>query len=97
LVPSSIAELVIRDPADHWFVHRNRSVRRSVDELQLHIRRIRWREPAFFIIISLFLIMAWRVAGRYGLDRVVLPKLGTPWQPGTIFRRKQPASAPAET
>ena len=42
-----------------------------------------------FIIISLFLIMAWRVAGWYGLDRFVLPKLGTPWQPGTVFRRKQ--------
>jgi thiosulfate dehydrogenase [quinone] large subunit len=49
-----------------------------------------------FIIISLFLIMAWRVAGWYGLDRVVLPKLGTPWQPGTLFRRKQPVEAPIE-
>jgi thiosulfate dehydrogenase (quinone) large subunit len=39
-----------------------------------------------FIIISLFLIMAWRAAGWYGLDRFVLPKLGTPWQPGTMFR-----------
>ena len=38
-----------------------------------------------FIIISLVLIMAWRVAGWYGLDRVVLPKLGTPWQPGSAF------------
>ncbi len=44
-----------------------------------------------FIIISLLLIMAWRVAGWYGLDRVVLPKLGTPWQPGAVFRRKAPA------
>jgi thiosulfate dehydrogenase [quinone] large subunit len=43
-----------------------------------------------FIIISLFLIMAWRVAGWYGLDRFVLPKLGTPWQPGTAFHRQAP-------
>jgi len=50
-----------------------------------------------FIIISLFLIMAWRVAGWYGLDRIVLPKLGTPWQPGTIFRRKHPSGeAPSQ-
>ena len=49
-----------------------------------------------FIIISLFLIMAWRVAGWYGLDRIVLPKLGTPWQPGSLFKRKQPAEAPAQ-
>ena len=42
-----------------------------------------------FIIISLILIMAWRVAGWYGLDRIVLPKLGTPWQPGSVFWRKE--------
>ena len=44
-----------------------------------------------YIIISLLLIMAWRVAGWYGLDRFVLPKLGTPWQRGTMFRRREPA------
>ena len=49
-----------------------------------------------FIIISLILMLAWRVAGWYGLDRFVLPKLGTPWQPGTAFRRKQPTPGPAE-
>jgi thiosulfate dehydrogenase (quinone) large subunit len=49
-----------------------------------------------FIIISLILMLAWRVAGWYGLDRFVLPKLGTPWQPGTAFRRKQPATPPPE-
>ena len=48
-----------------------------------------------FIIISLFLIMAWRVAGWYGLDRVVLPKLGTPWQRGEAFRRRERAPADA--
>jgi hypothetical protein len=37
------------------------------------------------------LIMAWRVAGWCGLDCIVLPVLGTPWQPGTLFSRKQPA------
>ena len=42
-----------------------------------------------YIIISLLLIMAWRVPVWYGLDRFVLPKLGTPWQRGTVFRRKQ--------
>jgi thiosulfate dehydrogenase (quinone) large subunit len=49
-----------------------------------------------FIIISLFLIMAWRVAGWYGVDRIVLPKLGTPWQAGTLFGRKQSASVPTQ-
>jgi thiosulfate dehydrogenase [quinone] large subunit len=31
------------------------------------------------------LILAWKVAGYIGLDRFVLPKLGTPWQPGELF------------
>jgi thiosulfate dehydrogenase (quinone) large subunit len=29
--------------------------------------------------LALFLILAWRIAGYYGLDRYVLPLLGTPW------------------
>jgi thiosulfate dehydrogenase [quinone] large subunit len=47
-----------------------------------------------YIIISGILILAWRVAGWYGLDRWVLRKLGTPWQPGTAFTRD--TSPPAE-
>jgi thiosulfate dehydrogenase [quinone] large subunit len=26
------------------------------------------------------LMLAWRVAGYYGLDRYLLPMLGTPWR-----------------
>jgi thiosulfate dehydrogenase [quinone] large subunit len=26
-------------------------------------------------------ILAWKVAGYYGVDRVLLPMLGTPWRP----------------
>jgi thiosulfate dehydrogenase (quinone) large subunit len=40
-----------------------------------------------FAILGIFLVLAWRVAGYYGLDRWLLPALGTPDQPGTIFRR----------
>ena len=29
-------------------------------------------------------MLAWKVAGYYGLDRYVLPLLGTPWKPGAI-------------
>ncbi|HZD69150.1 MAG TPA: DoxX family protein [Actinomycetes bacterium] len=35
--------------------------------------------PAF-IIAGLLLVLAWRNAGWIGLDRWVLPRLGTPWQ-----------------
>lgn len=42
----------------------------------------------FMFVIELFLILAWRVAGWYGLDRFVLPQLGTPWQKGKLLREK---------
>jgi thiosulfate dehydrogenase [quinone] large subunit len=32
------------------------------------------------LILSIGLILAWRIAGWVGLDRWVLPALGTPWQ-----------------
>jgi hypothetical protein len=34
------------------------------------------------------LILAWRSAGGYGLDRFVLPRLGTPWHRGELFGRR---------
>lgn len=43
--------------------------------------------PLLFIVAT-WLVLAWRVAGWYGLDRWLLPALGTPWQPGTAFRRE---------
>lgn len=36
--------------------------------------------PLMFLL-AMFLIMAWKTAGYYGLDRYLLPILGTPWQP----------------
>lgn len=43
--------------------------------------------PLMFIL-ELILILAWRTAGWLGLDRYVLPLLGTPWFPGNIFKKK---------
>jgi len=40
--------------------------------------------PVFFLF-EVLLILAWRVAGYYGLDYYVLPALGTPWQKGKAF------------
>jgi thiosulfate dehydrogenase [quinone] large subunit len=34
------------------------------------------------------LILAWKVAGYYGIDRWLLPRLGTPWRPGVVFQRQ---------
>ncbi len=38
--------------------------------------------------LSILLILAWKTAGYWGLDRFVLPMLGTPWQPGKVFKTK---------
>lgn len=44
--------------------------------------------PILFFF-ELFLILAWRVAGWWGLDRFILPALGTPWQPGKVFTKQK--------
>jgi thiosulfate dehydrogenase (quinone) large subunit len=41
--------------------------------------------PVLFTM-AIGLILAWRVAGYYGLDRYLLPALGAPWRPGAVFR-----------
>jgi thiosulfate dehydrogenase [quinone] large subunit len=39
--------------------------------------------PIMFAL-AMGVILAWKVAGYYGVDRVLLPKLGTPWAPGSL-------------
>jgi len=41
--------------------------------------------------LSVFLILAWKVAGYIGVDRVLLPALGAPWSPGKLFKKSQKA------
>lgn len=50
-----------------------------------------------FIILGLLLVVAWRNAGWYGLDRFVLPKLGTPWHRGELFDRSPGGREPQVT
>jgi thiosulfate dehydrogenase [quinone] large subunit len=51
--------------------------------------------PVFFLV-EVFLILSWRNAGYYGLDRYVLPALGTPWHPGRVFgHQNAPTPVPA--
>jgi thiosulfate dehydrogenase (quinone) large subunit len=35
--------------------------------------------------LAVFLVLAWKVAGFWGLDRWLLPVLGTPWQRGALL------------
>lgn len=51
--------------------------------------------PILFMI-ALLLILAWKTAGWWGLDRWVLPALGTPWRPGLVFEDTSPPEAEAE-
>ena len=41
------------------------------------------------------LILAWKVAGYYGVDRYLLPMLGVPWRARVGTGRAQPGPAPA--
>jgi thiosulfate dehydrogenase [quinone] large subunit len=42
------------------------------------------------LMIALLLILGWKVAGWIGVDRWLLPALGTPWHPGSVFRANAP-------
>lgn len=48
------------------------------------------------ILVSVFIILAWRNAGWYGLDRWVLPALGTPWKRGRILDRRRDDTGPGD-
>lgn len=40
------------------------------------------------LTLGVGIILAWKVAGLAGLDRYLLPMIGTPWQPGTVVTHK---------
>lgn len=42
--------------------------------------------PMLFAL-SVLVILAWKTAGWWGLDRWLLPLLGTPWKPGRLFEK----------
>lgn len=43
--------------------------------------------PVLFTL-AILLILAWKTAGWWGLDRWLMPLLGTPWKPGRLFEKK---------
>jgi thiosulfate dehydrogenase (quinone) large subunit len=36
-------------------------------------------------LVAILIVLAWRVAGLWGLDRFILPAIGVPGAPGTLF------------
>lgn len=49
------------------------------------------------LLVAVPLVLAWKVAGYYGLDRWILPALGTPWYKGWLVGGavRQPPLAPS--
>lgn len=41
------------------------------------------------LFLAALLVLAWRTAGWWGLDRWVLPALGTPWRLGYVFKDEE--------
>jgi len=51
--------------------------------------------PILFIIAT-WLVLAWKTAGWWGLDRWILAALGTPWSPGFVLHRSEGANGPRD-
>ncbi len=49
--------------------------------------------PVLFTL-AIGVMLAWKVAGYYGVDRYLLPMLGTPWRPGSAAAREVRGAAP---
>ena len=45
------------------------------------------------LLLGILLVLAWKTAGYIGLDRILLPLLGTPWRPPAAEAQQHPASA----
>jgi thiosulfate dehydrogenase [quinone] large subunit len=52
--------------------------------------------PVLFTL-GIGLILAWRVAGYYGIDRWLLPRLGVPWHARVMTGHSPAMDAPMTT
>ena len=48
-------------------------------------------------VFGLFLVLSWRVCGWIGIDRWLLPALGLPWRPGTLFGAQEATASETRT
>jgi thiosulfate dehydrogenase [quinone] large subunit len=49
--------------------------------------------PVLFTM-AIGVMLAWKTAGYYGLDRYLLPRLGTPWATGSLFHHGKASEGP---
>ncbi len=47
------------------------------------------------MVLAIGLVLAWKTAGYIGLDRMLLPMLGTPWRAGVLLRGDSSEMEPA--
>lgn len=45
-------------------------------------------------LIGIGVMIAWKTSGWWGVDRFLLPRVGAPWQPGTLLGRARLISRP---
>ena len=60
---------------------------------------MRWHrldQPVLFFA-AMLLILAWKNAGYLGIDRYLLPLLGTPWKQSALAEPTTPALATTRT
>ncbi len=50
-----------------------------------------------FLVFAILLVLAWKNAGWWGLDRFVLPAVGAPGQRGSLFKRRAVTVKPRDT
>ena len=47
-------------------------------------------------ILGIMVMIAWKSAGWWGVDRFLLPRVGAPWAPGTLFGGGKLVSVPTD-
>lgn len=52
---------------------------------------------ALLFVLAVMLILAWKVAGHIGLDRYLLPSLGTPWRSESAAKAAKPSTLAGRT
>ena len=50
---------------------------------------------AMLMVVGMFIVMGWKTAGWIGLDRWLLPMVGTPWQAGKLAPHANDTQHPA--
>lgn len=47
------------------------------------------------LVVAFVIVLGWRVAGQWGLDRIALPMVGVPGAPGKLFKTSNAVQKPS--